>query len=53
MQINKTKVQPHPLHMFVTGGAGTGKSFLIKALYQMIQISLRKEVDDPKMIQIS
>ena len=51
MQGNKTKVKPDPLHMFITGGAGTGKSFLIKALYQMIQITLRKEGDDPTMIK--
>ncbi|WAR11596.1 PIF1-like protein, partial [Mya arenaria] len=46
--VNNTTVQkPDPIHLFISGGAGTGKSHLISALYQTIELNLRKEGDTP------
>ncbi|WAR30905.1 PIF1-like protein [Mya arenaria] len=36
-----------PQHIFITGGAGTGKSHLISAIYNMINRELRKPGEDP------
>ncbi|XP_060577549.1 uncharacterized protein LOC132734725 [Ruditapes philippinarum] len=44
---NKNVKKPDPLHLFVSGGAGTGKSHLISALYHTIELNLRKEGDTP------
>lgn len=35
--------QPSPLYSFISGGAGTGKSHLIKALHQMVLRTLEKK----------
>lgn len=48
--------KPMPLHLFISEGAGTGKSHLIKALYNTIQIMLRKEgesLDLPKVLLLA
>ena len=37
----------HPLHLFVSGGAGFGKSHLIKALDHMLNMTLRNHGDAP------
>jgi hypothetical protein len=42
--------KPDPLHLFVTGGAGTGKSFLITAIYQMAIRILQRSGEDPDII---
>ena len=36
-----------PLYMFTSGGAGTGKSHVIKVLYQMVHCTLRQEGEAP------
>jgi len=47
-----TDTKPEPLHLFVSGGAGTGKSHLITALYQMALRILSREGDKPNDITV-
>ena len=42
-----TGSKPEPFYTFLTGGAGTGKSVLIKAIYNMAGRELRAEGDSP------
>lgn len=44
--------QPPPLYSFISGGAGTGKSHLIKALHQMVLRTLRKEGKEPTSMKV-
>ena len=41
-----------PFHIFLTGGAGTGKSHTIKAIYNMIKRSLKLYGDNPDAIYV-
>ncbi|CAG4957666.1 unnamed protein product [Parnassius apollo] len=34
---------PHPLYLFISGGAGVGKSILIKAIYQCLTLLFNRE----------
>ncbi|CAC5361420.1 unnamed protein product [Mytilus coruscus] len=43
--------QPPPLYSFISGGAVTGKSHLIKALHQMVLRTLRKEGEIHRRLQ--
>ena len=36
-----------PQHIFITGGAGTGKSHLISAIFNMVNRELRQTGEDP------
>lgn len=45
-----TGEEPEQILIFITGGAGCGKSHLIKALYQMITKTLRSQVENPEEI---
>ncbi|CAC5421936.1 unnamed protein product [Mytilus coruscus] len=45
-----TGEEPEQTLTFITGGAGSGKSHLIKALYQMITKMLRSQVENPEEI---
>lgn len=44
--------QPPPLYSFISGGAETGKSLLIKALHQMVLRTLRKEGEEPTSMKV-
>ena len=47
------KTKDEPLHLFVTGGAGVGKSVLINTIYQSLQRYLgSKEGEDPENTRI-
>ena len=49
-QCSKSRKQgpkPPPLYTFITGGAGTGKSLLIKAIFNMAVKELEAEGDSP------
>ncbi|XP_078312811.1 uncharacterized protein LOC144619258 [Crassostrea virginica] len=49
----KTGKTPEQICLFVSGGAGTGKSHLISALYQMAIRTLHVQGDNPDDIRIS
>jgi hypothetical protein len=48
----QTKSKPDPLHLYVSGGAGTGKSYLIKAIYHTIRMSLNREGEHPDLTKV-
>ena len=52
LQSRTTGIKPKPIHMFITGGAGTGKSQLIKAFFQVIQRVLQREGYDPLALKL-
>ena len=41
-----------PQHIFITGGAGTGKSHLISAIFNMVNRELRQTGEDPNKPKI-
>lgn len=45
-KFQKTKDIPKPFHLFVTGGAGTGKSHLINAIVNMAKREMQVLGDD-------
>ncbi|KAK3094305.1 hypothetical protein FSP39_000082 [Pinctada imbricata] len=49
---HKTGTPIQPIHLFVSGGAGTGKSHLISALYQMAQRKLYHEGENPDDVKV-
>ena len=50
---SKTGITPEQVCLFVSGGAGTGKSHLISALYQMAVRTLQVQGDNPDDVKIS
>ena len=48
----KTGTLPDPFHIFISGGAGTWKSHLIRAIYHMCVKTLRQAGDDPSLIPV-
>lgn len=49
---HRTGNLPKPLYLFVSGGAGTGKSHLITAIYQMALRKLQREGENPDKIKV-
>jgi hypothetical protein len=49
---HKTGIAVQPMHLFVSGGAGTGKSHLISALYQMALRKLYHEGENPDDVKV-
>ena len=49
---SQTKQKVDPLHLFIIGGAGKGKSYMIKAMYQTIQLTLRTEGEESKLPKV-
>ncbi|CAG4972385.1 unnamed protein product [Parnassius apollo] len=44
---------PHPLYLFISGGAGVGKSVLIKAIYQCLTLLFNREAgSNPNELKI-
>lgn len=43
---------PDPFYLFLSGGAGTCKSHVISAIYQMAQRTLQSEGDSPDEVKI-
>ena len=48
----QTKTKPDPIYLYVSGGAGTGKSYLIKALYHTIQLTLDREGEQSYLTKV-
>lgn len=46
-------ISTKPLHLFISGGAGTGKSHLISAIFQMASRRLQNIAISPESIQIA
>ena len=49
---HRTGNLPKPLYLFVSGGAGTGTSHLITAIYQMALKNLQLEGENPDKIKV-
>ena len=49
---HRTGNLPKPLYLFVSGGAGTGKSHLITAIYQMALRNLQCKGENPDKIKV-
>ena len=53
MSLGSAKSYIEPLHVFLTGNAGCGKSFLMKIIYQAVTKALSYEnstLDKPKVL---
>ena len=52
--IKHRDIEPNPLHVFITGGGGVGKSFLIKAFseyaYRQLKFPKQNIVDQPSIL---
>ena len=49
----KKNLQINPVHMILSGSGGTGKSHLVKAIYQVVSTELSyhsKEPDKPRVL---
>lgn len=47
IKMRKTGNGPDPFHLFLTGGAGTGKSHVVTAVYQLFMKQMPGHGDDP------